>query len=48
MPWAAFQGRLGKVEVLKPLTPLKTRGGYGKLEFFRPETAWDAFAKEFV
>lgn len=40
LPWAVFAPAAGTVELFRPLIPLKSRGGYGKLEFFKPETAW--------
>jgi hypothetical protein len=45
------EGRLGKVVQIRPgskFTPLKTKGGYGELEFSSVEPAWTEFAQGYI
>lgn len=38
----------GKIKLMEPFTPLKTAGGYGKLEFFDLEALYDFWAAGFI
>ena len=45
------EGRLGKAIQIRPgskFTPLKTKGGYGELEFSSVEPAWTEFAQGYI